>query len=288
MVQMANLTAQDGEALAFLHVTKTGGRTLEHILKRMLRPQGGKSFNFDGSLRSYESFVNSSPEVRSSYDLLHGHFQFGIHYQIDRDVRYVTLLRNPADRVISQYYHILEEPRHYLHEKVTTNDWSLIDFIQNSLPRDADNGSIRSLNERLIWNGVVGDVSSEELATAKENLFESIEVFGITERFDESLILMAERFGWPDESLQYERRNTTKTRPLASDLTPEEHRAVEKITHLEKQLYEHACERFNQIVCEQPGSFRDRVDRFVARNPGSRAVYNDRGVRIDGVHCSQS
>ncbi|UYV13233.1 MAG: sulfotransferase family protein [Phycisphaera sp.] len=284
---MATLTGRDDEVLAFLHVTKTGGRTLQRVLKDILRSEGGQSRNFDGSLRARDEFVHETAECRNRYDLLHGHFQFGIHDYIDRPVRYITLLRNPVDRVVSQYYHILEDPRHYLHSIVTNSRWSLIDFIENSLPRDADNGTIRCLTTRSLWHGRVGDVTREELDTARSNLFEQVSVFGLTERFDESLILMAERFGWPDEFLRYERRNVTK-RPHTSDLSAVERRAVDAITELEQELFQEAREKLDQIIREQPAAFRARLERFVRENPGSNPIYDERGVRIDGVHCSQS
>src|SRR6056297_2979408 len=176
---MASITGVDDEVFIFLHITKTGGRTLEKVLRSMLKPNGGTWYDFDGSLKSYESFMALQPHEKDAFDALYGHFHYGIHETLTRPYRYVTLLRHPVDRVVSHYYHILEEPRHYLHEQVVSARWSLADYLRNNPPRDADNGSIRALNTRLLWSSCNGDVTEEELESATSNLFDQFELFGL-------------------------------------------------------------------------------------------------------------
>ena len=85
------------EAVAFIHLHKTGGTTLHALLaasfpKKRVCPE------------RFETLHLWSPSELSNYDLFSGHFDcFALHYIPRQRVRTVTMLRDPVERQISHY-----------------------------------------------------------------------------------------------------------------------------------------------------------------------------------------
>jgi hypothetical protein len=99
--------------IIFLHVPRTAGTTLRQILERQYAP---------GSiLHLYESdfgeeLASIPPSQPDSPRVVMGHFYFGAHAFVPKPSSYITLLRDPVERVISHYYYARQAPTHYFHD----------------------------------------------------------------------------------------------------------------------------------------------------------------------------
>ena len=92
-----------------------------------------------------------------------------------------------------------------MHRKVTTERIGVEDFIRLTPRR-------QNLQCSLIAGIRATECCDDRiLDQAKENLTKSFSVVGISERFEESLMLMAQTFDW--EIPFYENRKVSKTRP---------------------------------------------------------------------------
>ena len=85
--------------LIFLHVPKTAGSTLRPIIDRHYA--AGVICKLDVLPRDLEIFLNLPEQPRSKIRVLEGHLQFGLHEHLSVPVDYVTMLRDPVDRIIS-------------------------------------------------------------------------------------------------------------------------------------------------------------------------------------------
>jgi hypothetical protein len=81
------------------------------------------------------------------------------------------------------------------------------------------------------------------LDIAKENIAKSFSVVGLCERFEESLILIAEAFGW--KIPYYENRKVSKVRPT---LEPGVVDMIQEHNRLDMELYEFARKRFEETL----------------------------------------
>ena len=94
--------------LLFLHILKTAGTALRSAIERNFRMSEMAHLYPDPMLFPARTSLWSLPlGQRSRLRLVVGHFYFGIHMALPGPVDYVTVLRNPVNRAISQYFHFV-------------------------------------------------------------------------------------------------------------------------------------------------------------------------------------
>ena len=200
----------------FVHIMKTGGQTVKGIASRHYPLDQITFIQSDTYISEFAQFTLGQ---RAQPRLLLGHMPYGIHKHVPRQYHYVTMLRDPIERTISHYYFMRRDPTSYMHAAVKEHDWSLAEYLQHSHDHMMDNCQVRAISG--VWNTVaIGELTDEMLQMACDNLREQFDVVGLTERFDESLLLMQRVLGWP--YVYYQRKiNVTANRPKAQSLDPE-------------------------------------------------------------------
>jgi len=236
----------DGKAVIFLHIPKTAGTTLNRIIEWQYNPLAIFTMDPYRIRATPERLQKLSERRRRSLRMVRGHLYYGIHEFLPQGATYFTMLREPVARFFSSYYFIQRRPLHPMHRKVTTERIGVEDFIRLT-PRRHNLQS--SLIAGIRNNGKCDD---RILDKAKENLAKSFSVVGISERFEESLMLMAKTFDW--EISFYENRKVSKTRP---QIDP---RAVEMIrdhNRLDLELYEFGKGLFEEGLQKKEAAVRE-------------------------------
>jgi hypothetical protein len=217
----------DNRALLFLHIPKTAGTTLNRIIEWQYSPF--EIFTIDPHrIRATPERLRAWPEDRRrALRIVRGHFYFGLHDALPQGGTYFTILRDPVKRILSSYYFIQRRPLHPLHRKVKGGRIGIPDFLRLTQHR-------QNLQCRLIAgikSGEGDDVKILEIA--KNHLSNHFRVVGISERFEESLVLMAQTFGW--EIPYYENRKVTKNRPPPD---PSDIELIKASNQFDLELYE--------------------------------------------------
>ena len=239
--------------LIFLHVPKTAGSTLRPIIDRHYA--AGVICKLDVLPRDLEIFLNLPEQAKSKIRVLEGHLQFGLHEHLSVPVDYVTMLRDPVDRIISMYYWILGNQTHVLNKLVKS--MSLADFARSEF-------EITTNHQTKLISGLTENFSADALSVAKNNLTSHITAFGLNEKFDESLILFKSLLGW--KRVFYVRRNVTKNRPHRGEPPDSTIQVIKKHNALDMELYEFARNRFDEIIGKRGPSFHDEVASFQRLN----------------------
>jgi len=241
---------EEPRILIFLHIGKTGGTSLQRILEKEYSDKAPffvTSGYFPGSKdRRSRHFEDLSDQERRDLRLIKGHINYGIHTQLEETARYITLIRDPIDRIISNYYYIKQNADHYLYEKITSSDCSLEEYILEAT--DNDNGQTRVLagiadryecQEKEVPFGKVND---EIFKIAKSNL-RKFAVVGLMERFDESVEMMRRELRWRITP-NIEKHNVTEGRPRKEDIDSKTLKLIEKHNQYDMRLYKIATELF--------------------------------------------
>src|SRR5262249_36225491 len=92
-----------------------------------------------------------------------------------------------------------------------------------------------------------GRVTPSMLDRAKSNLAR-FAVVGLTERFEESLILLHRVFRWPLHRLPA--HNVGADRPHRADVGKEALKAIEDRNRYDRDLYRYACELFERAAAK--------------------------------------
>lgn len=255
-------TGKRNQTLIFLHMPKTGGTTMHAILKRQYRVENTFRTNPEQHWESLRMFREFSDEAKAKIELITGHMRFGIHEYINRPSYYLSFLRDPVQRVISYYYYILGYQNHYLHQKIKSGNMSLEDVLESGVSREFNNFQIRRISgqDRVDY----GCCSNEMLDMAIRNIDQYFPVVGLTEKFDESLILMSNYCRW--KFPYYTRLNVGKNKPPKHDITDKVIESIKQFNDLDIKLYNYASQKLQEQVTELGTAFAAQMKMFRIMN----------------------
>jgi hypothetical protein len=249
----------------FLHIPKAAGTTLHRIIEQQYRPQQIYStyptlFNPAASI---EDFRRLSPERHAKVRMLKGHVPYGVHAYLPGPAVYFTLLREPIDRVISFYYFIRQNPKHYLHEALIGQGLTLADYVERRLSTMTDNFQVRMLTNTMhdIPNG---GCTADMLETAQRNLHAHFAVVGLSERFDETLMMLRRAFHW--HRTYYIRQNVTAVRPKVREIPAELTELIRQHNLLDIELYASVKSEFEARLNQVDATFTQELQSFQVMN----------------------
>lgn len=274
-------SGKEGSSIVFLHMPKTGGKTLAAVL-RYKYP--GRVLFCDSTYEPLAKIGEIPAERRRAARAITGHLHFGVHRYIPGECEYLTVLREPVARVLSTYYFIRGNPKHWYHEELARSNMGLEEFVRVAGDPGVDNEQTRFLSGRgsgeMLWRDAEGRlhgseptaIGREALEAAKRNLDRFL-VVGLTERFDETFILIRRALGW--KLPMYETRNVTR-QPRPGPPASEALDLIRERNRLDLELYEYARRLFSAAVDRQQPSFHREVSAFKVLN----RIPNTIGPRI--------
>jgi len=262
-----NADVSQKEIILFVHIDKTAGQTLTGIIDsqykisevRKLKPPltiesilneipKDRASKIGCYYNHLEEYLKHSPERDQSINCIYGHIYFGAHTCLSKPFTYITMLRDPVDRVISHYYYLLAKN----HFKTCT---SFEDFIQMDLNRN-------------IQTQYISGNTLPDLPKAIEHLERYFSIVGITERFNESLYLMKKQFGW--HQFDYSNRNVTSHRPAKEQLSPELIDFIKKNNDLDMELYKYAVQLLDKKIEKLDFQSKQELHLFIQNEQGER------------------
>jgi hypothetical protein len=262
---MTTSNSFDQFPIIFTHVPRSAGTTLITILERQYRPDQQFYFyvreKFGTTHEALEEFMQLPEKKRSRLKVLQGHMSFGLHRYYDR-YTYIALFRDPVERVVSYYYYIIKQPGHYLHNIVLANRMGLEEFVKAGLSTEFDNLQTRQISG--VEGVSYGKCTGKMLEIAKLNLVRQYTIAGLTERFDETVMLMKQHFGW--NYPLYSRRNVQKNKPVKDKIPESTVKLIEQTNALDVELYRFAKKKFERLLSEQDESFHKELNKLKKYN----------------------
>jgi Galactose-3-O-sulfotransferase len=251
----------DDRCVVFVHLPRTGGTTVERVLGRKY---GSRVIHVETLWQPLASVGDMPHDERAAARVVAGHVHYGVHEHIPSECDYVTMLRDPVARVVSMYRFIRGNPKHWLHDELVRSGMGLREFAETAADPGVDNGQTRLVAG--VGSGELAlppsELGAEDLEAAKRHL-RSFLVVGLTERFDESFILLRRALGWRlPMYMSVNAAGESTPAPADDDAIA----AIRQRNRLDLELYEFASELFAAAIARQGASFRREVAVFRAVN----------------------
>jgi hypothetical protein len=179
----------DQSFLAFVHIERTGGMTLNHILRRIfflqkveVRPLS-KTSNKIFCAKDLKKILLVNPFIRC----ISGHTIRALSdlRKIVPNIKFITIMRKPVERYISHYLYL----KYWL-----KNFYSFEEFLKNEV--------YSNLQTKMI----AGENSADRAKTVLEDYFLLV---GSTENFNEFLLLLQNELEINISLFSYKRQNTS-------------------------------------------------------------------------------
>lgn len=253
--------------LIFIHIPKNAGTSLHRVLEANYSAWETFSFRFPRA-HSFDTFSRLSQNQKSKLVLIKGHWPFGLHANWPSEkVRYITMLRDPLKRMVSEYRYIKRTPHLPAHAVIQSRNLSL---------RDALHQGLLSTNGQARWltGCTMVDEHHRHAVCAKEVL----EVyrgaggsFGLVDRFDESLLLFQAKFGW--RSIWQVPTNVAPcSSQTADDITQADRDAAAEATTQDKLLLQIVEKQWTDDWVAFDQQFPGKLEDYRASNRARRRI----------------
>jgi len=248
----------------FFHIPKAAGTTIRELVRLQINAQSVLI------LESSSGIAYMPDHALNSVDLISGHIGIKLLDRIHKPYLAFTMLRDPVQRVISQYRYLIDAKLAPQHVQAGLKE-ALLDnqdpYVQSLFCNTQTWTFVGDYNYYFRNINIPDDII---INIAKDNL-KKLDFFGVTEDLDLSLLAMSRLFQWDLKNDLYLNRSERKE----VELDPELEHIIVNNNKLDLELYEWAKEYFyarcNSIV--------GRIRRRIVPNDFSDAYW------INGISC---
>jgi len=180
---------QSQDTVIFIQVPGAAGAALGGIIDREYGPLKIFAIKERRCCSEYHRLIHSDPARLARVSVFRGCMPFGLHRLLSRTSTYITMLCNPVDRVIAEYYCAVGRAGRGEGERLP-----LERYVRSS---ETNNIATRLISGRQSRCGMMyRHCCNDTFALAKENLALHFRFVGLAERFRESLALARLAMGW--------------------------------------------------------------------------------------------
>jgi hypothetical protein len=253
---------RNDEILVHLHIMKTGGSTLWWLLKD----------NYQDKLCPHQTWDQLRNQDLTKWQVFSGHIGTGIADHLDKRKKaiFITMLRHPLEQMISLYEFwrrlSRENPDHPSAVVHRTAQQTFLEWVEDPIARDQKlNGQTRALAMKYDYRNL--PAADETIFWMATQTLDQCAVVGITEHYNDTIELMANKLGWSHKRKDRKIGETPK-RLQVGDLNKDTVRQIAMLQKYDLALYEYA----NYLFKEQLNASHK-----------NRSVHTEKHSNYDGV-----
>lgn len=242
--------------IIFLHMPKAAGMSLNAILKKQYGADRILEVDPKRPRKAYLDIVNMPVWVALKLRGISGHAIWEIHKWLPKPFVYMTVLRDPVERVLSFYSYVAASPSHHLYTKMMNDNMKLDDFLDWS----ESTFETSNLQTKLLSssNPFYETYMPDAFERARRNL-EKYFLVGLAEQFGKSLEMFSSVFDWMDPQITYE--NVTPNRVNRKDLPVHTIRKIEAFNKYDMELYEIGVRLFKEQLYDPRSASEQKIIR---------------------------
>lgn len=238
------LKKPDKEVMAYVHIPKTAGTTLNSIINSNYHP--ARVFNLtvagrmdiDGKGKTLFSRDQDTQEIRErikahqkQINCISGHLPYGVHKLIDRPTHYITILREPLSRALSQWRHAIRAGEQSALGRL------LLEYDFNLQKALEDNAVLQFMNDqtRMITGSDRVHLDERDYDEALNVLQSDYALVGLSETFSVFLTEASSKFNW--SNTLYSKLNTAPRDSENIRFTKNEEALIRQYNKIDFDLY---------------------------------------------------
>ena len=187
------------EQIIFLHIPKTAGTSLRNYIYQQYGDNRVASvYERPQRYFSVSDFLKLTLQEKNKLEVVIGHFEYGFHRHLvhcARPIRYATFVREPIKRCLSLY-------NHFANLSFRGDPPKFKEFLKSPIGLQFDNYQTRIISGCY---PKFGQCNKAMLDIAIERIEREFALVGVTELFDESIIVATQKLDW--QIFPYESRN---------------------------------------------------------------------------------
>jgi ABC-type polysaccharide/polyol phosphate transport system ATPase subunit len=258
--------------LLFLYLANAGGETLIDVFIRNLETKDFLVIDRDevhasglgtwSSIAIEKAFARLQPSQTDDVRFVWGPYRHGVQTALPKPCSCVTLLREPLERVISHYYDWADAANRAtrtLEDELLSPHVPLV--IDNYMTRILS--GVSPLDPSQLGATTEGHprVDATDFERAANNL-DSYIVVGLTDRFDETLLLLGGDLGWSLSDLVYKPPNAVNSRPGVSEIPTSVREKVLGWNRYDVAMVERARAHLTRRIATYPDNFQRDLALF--------------------------
>ncbi len=270
------------EILIFFRMPKTGGNTMDGVFEHCMPGQYFHAHTGDTDsallVRSTENirakFAAITPDAQRAVRCVIGtHVALDVATVFDRPSKFFTIVREPVDRVISNFFHIRSAA--HLTSYPFIKDMTLEQYLDSGIGIDADNHQVRLLSGcpelDAPWHPQGRPISTppveqHHLEMAKRHIEERFITAAPLEAFTALVWFFKRLYGWPLRRTFFQIRNETPDRPRTEAVPERTRQRLREMNRYDAALYEWVKLRFAEQLRPLEPKFSRQVGRFEQMN----------------------
>lgn len=229
--------------LIHLHIAKTGGTSLNSMVKHAFRPEEvfETAMGTPGAMQQVP--LRLYPAFHGGIKYVSGHVPLGIHRLLGRQCKYVTTVRNPVDRIISFFFFQLDDQGRYMNGNTPL---TFEEYVESGMDIQLHNYQTRVLCGLKEVETMGREqhpprtlLDRTHLQQAKDNIEKHFFAAPI-ERLTELGLTLRRYYKWPMRRVQAERMNVSSKHHISRELSD----ALHDLNWLDRELHDWVTHRF--------------------------------------------
>jgi hypothetical protein len=288
------------EILIFFRMPKTGGNTMDGVFEHCLPEAYFHAHT--GTTKSAllvrptesirQKFAALPPPARRAVRCVIGtHVSLDVATIFDRPTKFFTIVREPVDRVISNFFHIRSAI--HLPSYPFIKNMTLEQYLDSGVGIDVDNHQVRLLSGcrelDAPWDPEGRPISTppvgrHHLDLAKRNIEERFIVAAPLEAFTALVWFLKRLYDWPLHRTFFQIRNETPDRPRTEAVPEATRNRLLELNRYDSELYAWIKTRFAEQVRPLEPEFSRQVRWFERMNGYTQQLcrLSPRGVQNIG------